>query len=293
VGHHHKNATLEALGVAFFLNFGFAVVELAGGLWTGSFAILADALHDFGDSLALGLAWGLHRLAQKSATSTYTYGYKRFALLGGFVAGLVVVTGAIGIFAAAVTKLFSPAAEPPLSTGMALLALLGIAVNLFAAWRMHTKDFTTQVLRLHFFEDAASWILVLLGAVVIHFSSWVWVDPALALGLSVWIGISAIKSIRQGFSVFLQASPPRFDSKRFVEQVCRVPGVVAVHDLHAWSLDGDSDVVSLHVVVSKTLDDLSKIKGKIRELAGTAHVTVELEIEGEFCNVSCNTHTSG
>lgn len=137
-GHHHHHHSEGNVKVAFFLNLLFTVIELIGGLYTNSLAILSDALHDLGDSLSLGLAWYFQKLSRRGRTNTFSYGYKRFSLLGAIVNSIVLVVGAIFILSQAIPQLFAP--EQTNAEGMLYLAILGIIVNGAAVFKLRKGE---------------------------------------------------------------------------------------------------------------------------------------------------------
>ena len=171
MSHPHSHNSSTGLRLAFVLNTGFAILEIAGGLWTNSVAILSDAVHDLGDSLALGAAWFLDKYSQKGSDRRFSYGYLRFSLLGAWTNTLVLVSGSIFVLSEAIPRLFQP--QSPNATGMFFFALFGVAVNGLAAWRLHGRgSLNTKVAAWHLIEDVLGWVAVLLVSVTLMF-----VDP--------------------------------------------------------------------------------------------------------------------
>ena len=184
--HHHHNHSEGNIKVAFLLNLSFAIIELIGGFWTNSVAILSDALHDFGDSLTLGLSWYFAKVARREKDETYTYGYKRFSILAAFINSIVLVTGSIFILFEAIPRLVHP--ETPNTSGMIILAIGGIIVNGAAAFRLSNgKNLNEKVVYTHLLEDILGWIAVLIGALVMHFFDSPIIDPLLSVLISVYI----------------------------------------------------------------------------------------------------------
>lgn len=289
----------SALKLAFFLNGGFALVEILGGIWTGSIAVLADAVHDAGDTLGLGLALILEKVSSRSRDEKFTYGYARFSVLSALLTAGVIIGGSVFIFTEAIDRLYEPHA--PKGLGMIGLAVLGVAVNGFATYRLsrnqshapaHEKIFT-----LHLLEDTVGWVLVLLGAIVIHFTGIYWIDPILALLLACYVIFNATRHAGGALKVFLQAVPEAFRAEEFDQAIKKIPGVESYHDLHVWSLDGRHHVVSLHVHLKKGFDnkvvEIKKAIVEILEKWGDFHVTLETETNSEECRGGCDdeTHT--
>ncbi|MEQ8516551.1 MAG: cation diffusion facilitator family transporter, partial [Chromatocurvus sp.] len=157
---HDEQARSQRLGLVFFLNLGFTLIEFIGGWLTNSAAIMADAVHDLGDSLSIGSAWLLERLGRRGPSGDFTYGYRRFSLFGALINGLVLLAGSGLVLAAAIPRLFDPVM--PMTEGMILLALFGVAVNGYAAWRLTAgKSLNERVLNWHLMEDVLGWVAVL------------------------------------------------------------------------------------------------------------------------------------
>ncbi len=291
--HHHVSLADGATGrikTALILNLVFTIIELVGGWWTGSVAVMADAVHDLGDSLSLGLALYLQHRSATGPTANFSYGLRRLSLLSALITGLVLVIGSIFIAKEAATRLIS-GAPPPFGLGMAGLACLGLAVNGFAAWRLsHGKSQNEKMLSWHMIEDVLGWAAVLIGAVVIHFFEISWVDPMLAIFIAGFIGWSAIRNLVQTMMVFLQKVPDGFDQEKLRSKLSSLPGVKEVHDLHVWSLDGENHVVTLHAVV-EDMSDIKSIKKEIRHVVsheGGIHTTIEVETVQESCEENCD-----
>lgn len=207
--HNHNHESSDSrIGWAFFLNLGFTIVEFIGGWLTNSTAIMADAVHDLGDSLSIGLAWILSKIAHKQANDTYSYGYQRFSLLGALVNGAVLIGGSIWVLSEAIPRLSDP--EMPHAQGMIVLAIFGIAVNGFAAYKLsHGKSLNERVLNWHLLEDVLGWVAVLLVAVVLSFVDLPVLDPLLSIGFTLFILFNVTKTLIDTIKIFLQATPDK------------------------------------------------------------------------------------
>ncbi|MES2962407.1 MAG: cation diffusion facilitator family transporter [Bdellovibrionota bacterium] len=277
-GHHHHHHAVGNIKVAFALNFVFAIVELIGGLWIGSVAIVADAIHDAGDSVSLGVAWFLERLANKSGDSKFNFGYRRFSLLSALISGVVITVGSIGIFIEAIRRFSDP--HVPSGLPMMGLACLGVAVNGFAAFRLSRGQTNNEkMLTWHLIEDMAGWGVVLLGGAVIYVTQWAWVDPVLALGLAIFVAFNVLRRLRETAFLFLQGRPQNFDEALFLREALAVPGVEHVDHLAVWSLDGETSVLSARLHVHSVRDPLAieTIKEGVRALALRQHARATLE----------------
>jgi cobalt-zinc-cadmium efflux system protein len=295
--HHHGLADIksDATGrilVALVLNVLFTVIEFVGGWWTGSVAVMADAVHDLGDSLSLGLALYLQHKSSGKPTPEFSYGLRRLSVLSALITGVVLVAGSVLIAKEAADRLMAGSA-PPFGIGMAGLAVLGLAVNGFAAWRLSSgKTQNEKMLSWHLIEDVLGWLAVLFGAIVIHFYQITWLDPVLAIFIAGFVGWNALRNLVQTVMVFLQRTPSDFNQDELRERIVRVPGVRDVHDLHAWSLDGQHHVVTLHAVI-EDMKQIVQIKKEIRHLVahqGGVHTTIEVETPQEACEENCDDH---
>lgn len=295
--HHHSHSHSHAhqsnnIALAFFLNFSFTLVELVGGLLTNSVAILSDALHDFGDSISLGLAWYFDRLSRKSATARFTYGYKRFALLGALINATVLLVGSAIVVYECVLRLMHP--EPVVVKGMFALAVAGIVINGIAVLKTrHGAGVNERVVSLHMLEDVLGWAAVLLVSLVMLFVDCPVLDPILSIAISCFVIYNALHNLFTAFRVILQGVPEEVDFEEIRMRLKQLEGVEDVHDLHLWSLDSEYHVASLHAVISEvtTPQEEQRIKTDIKRMLqdqGFPHTTVEFEHPGDTCQCSCN-----
>jgi cobalt-zinc-cadmium efflux system protein len=281
--HAHDTATGN-IATAFFLNLCFAVVELVGGLFTNSVAILSDALHDFGDSVSLGVAWAFQKRSGKGRDARFSYGYKRFSLLGSVFLSGVLLVSSVFIVTEAVRRLGDP--QPVHAGGMFWLAVAGIAVNGFAALRLRRgSTLNERAVFIHIMEDALGWMAVLAASVVMLFVKHPAVrllDPIISLGITAWVLWNVGRNLRDTFRILLQGVPAQIDAEGLAAEILSIPGVESLHDLHVWSQDGESHVMTLHVVTAEGLSvsDTARIKEAVRDIGrrlGVDHVTVEFE----------------
>ncbi|MEX1220493.1 MAG: cation diffusion facilitator family transporter [Idiomarina sp.] len=290
--HHHHNehpneTASTRIGWAFFLNLAFTVVEFIGGILTNSTAILADAVHDLGDSLSLGMAWLLNKLGQKDATSTFTYGYQRLSLVGAFINAVVLITGSVWIMSMAIPRLWEP--EMPMAEGMLVMAVFGIAVNGYAAFRLSQgKTLNERVLNWHLLEDVMGWVAVFIVGVVLMFVDWPWLDPLLSIAFTLFILVNVARYLVTTVKLFVQATPDANLYQKISASLQELPCVQSVHHLHLWSLDGESHVLTAHLVLADDLDapQRGSLKAKVAEVLAPfslAHTTIELEAPVEQC----------
>lgn len=290
--HHHADVTFTGedstrIGWAFWLNFIFTIIEFIGGWLTNSMAIMADAVHDLGDSLSIGLAWYLSKLGHKASTEKYTYGFKRLSLMGAMINGLILVLGSAWVLSEAIPRLYKP--EMPVTEGMIGLAILGILVNGFAAYKLHGgHSMNEKVLNWHLIEDAMGWVAVLVVAIVLHFVEWPILDPILSIGFTLFILINVVKYVVQTMSLFLQGVPDVSTRKAISQALLSIEHVEELHHLHFWSLDGEQHVLTVHIVINCSIDNqkLRQLKAEVHNRLAPfslAHTTVEFELPGEPC----------
>ncbi|RJG03523.1 cation diffusion facilitator family transporter [Noviherbaspirillum sedimenti] len=285
--HGHSHGSTGNLKVAFFLNLAFTIIEVIGGILTNSIAILSDAVHDLGDSMSLGLAWYFQRLSQRGRTPQDTYGYRRYALLGGLITGLVLVIGLCFVLWSAVHRLLAP--EPVNAPGMILLAVIGILFNGAAVLRVKRgSSLTEKVVTWHLIEDVLGWVAVLAGAVAMTIWDAPIIDPLLSIGISLFIIWNVARNLRQVFNVIIQKVPASFDVEQFEREVLKHPKVISMHDTHSWSVDGEIHVLTTHLVMQRdaSRDEMIDAKSHVRKLLDEdtfEHVSVDVELEGELC----------
>lgn len=269
--------------IAFILNLIFSVFEFIGGIFTGSVAIVSDAIHDIGDAASIGISYFLEKKSKQKPDSKYTYGYVRYSVIGSVITTLILLFGSASVIFNAVHKIFNPTEIN--YNGMIIFAVVGAVVNFGAAYITREGDSLNQkAVNLHMLEDVLGWIVVLIGAVVMRFTDFAIIDPIMSIGVALFILINATKNLKEVLDLFLEKTPSGIDVEEIKEHICSIDGVLDAHHIHIWSMDGQSNFATMHIV---TNSDAHKIKELIREeLAehGIVHATLELESEGEHCH---------
>ncbi len=289
--HHHHHGS-GGVGAAFWLNLIFTVLEFAGGLFTNSVAIMSDALHDLGDSAALGFSWIMEKLSRKGSSDKLTFGYRRFSVLGALFSSLVLVSGSVFIITEAVQRILHP--EEVMPEGMLPLAILGVGVNLVAAIRLKKEGgdhLNQRVIMLHLLEDVLGWIAVLIVSIVLFFADIPVLDPVLSLVITLFVLTRVFPRLMESLRVFLQYSPGNLELDQIRGTIRESSGVSEVHDTHLWSMDGRDHIFSAHVVLKENMNlaEVEKIKQDIKkklESLGINHSTIEFEPLGTVCK-SC------
>lgn len=285
--HNHGNNDVKNIKTAFFLNFAFTIIEFIGGVLTNSMAILSDAVHDLGDCITLGLSWYFQKVSKKPRTQDFTYGYKRFSLLGAVINSVILLVGSVVILINAVPRLFNP--QQPDVKGMLLLAVLGVVINSIALFRLRKgSSINEKVVSLHMLEDVLGWVAVLIGAGVMYFVDAPIIDPILSIAIALFILVNVYRNMRESLRIILQGSPSRLNLKDVENVILGFSEVSSVHDLHAWSVDGEYNVLTFHVVLKKELSmsDQQQLKAIIREslfIIDAHHCTIEFELPDEDC----------
>lgn len=263
------------------------MIEFVGGWLTNSTAIMADAVHDLGDSLSIGLAWLLNRLSNKKSTTEFSYGYRRFSLLGAAINGVVLIAGSIWVLSEAIPKMFSP--EMPVVEGMLGLAILGVVVNGYAALKISSGNtLNEKVLNWHLIEDVLGWVAVLLVSIFLMFVEWPILDPILSIAFTLFILLNVFKNLWTTIKLFLQAAPDNHTSERIRNTLLGFAEVNNIHHLHVWSLDGEHHVMTVHLELEQILDAKGQINlkmniaDKLQEFE-LEHTTIEFEFPNESC----------
>lgn len=294
MAHHHSHHKPTGLTIAFWLNLFLSAIEIAGGIFTNSTAIIADAFHDFMDAFAIGAAVVLEKVSQKKRSPNYSYGYKRFSLLSALCLCVFLLAGAVIMIVNAVQSFIHPHIVN--SVGMWWLAVLGISVNGFAFFKLKKENtaesahsHNSKAVMLHLLEDVLGWVAVLIGAAVIYFTHWYWIDALLAIGIAMFISYNALNNLIEIMKVLLQAIPPGINLSELSQELCQIKGVNNIHDLHVWSLDGNYHIASLHAVCSiASVEEHSHIYDAILQILdkhSIQHPTIQIETTNTNCKL--------
>ena len=286
MAHDHQHNT-KNIKTAFFLNFFFTIIEFIGGYLTNSTAILADAVHDLGDTVALGQAWYFEKISHRKTTHRYTYGFKRFALLGAMISTLLLLLSSIYVLSQAIPRLMAP--EDIHAEGMLLLSIIGIAINGFAIFKLSKNSgINSKAVALHLLEDILGWVAVFVVSIVMMFVYLPILDPILAILITLYILRNVLNNIKEMLPVFLQAVPDEEDLKSITTALKSLEAVENLHHIHLWSLDGEHTIFSAHIVLNRALNtkEYDAFKSEIREiLRDFDHTTIEIEFPHEVCRM--------
>lgn len=291
--HHHHDATGN-IAVAFFINLGFTIFEIIGGFYVNSVAILSDAVHDLGDSLSLGISWYLQKKSGEHANERYTFGYKRFSLMGALINSIVLIVGSSYVIYEGAQRLMSP--EPTNAKGMFLFAIVGVAVNGYAAFRLSKgKSMNEKVLSWHLIEDVLGWTAILIASVFMIFWDLPILDPVLSLCIAAFVLYNVFKRLKETMHVFLQGAPIEIDLPLLKERILGISKVKSIHHTHLWTLDEENQVFTIHIVLTgiSDLTEVLSIKKQVKQYlkeTDISHATIDFELEDEDCYMESHEH---
>jgi|AntAceMinimDraft_17_1070374.scaffolds.fasta_scaffold20179_1 cobalt-zinc-cadmium efflux system protein len=274
--------------LSFLLNLIFTIIEFVGGIITNSVALISDSIHDLGDSISIGIAIFLERKSKKKPDNLYTYGYRRFSLLGALISSTILIVGSTFVVIESVKRLIHP--ELINSELLIYFAIFGVVVNGIAAFNISKgHSLSEKAISLHLLEDVIGWIALLIGAIVMHFTDVIAIDAVLSLVFALWIVYHVFKNIKKIFEVLLERAPSGFDIIEIVNKLTKVKNVIEVHHVHLWSLEGQIPLITLHALLDEDLTsyEISKVQNQIKKILiefGIKHSTIQVE----FTNTDCN-----
>ena len=269
--------------IAFILNLSFSIFEIIGGFFTGSVAIISDAVHDLGDATSIGISYFLEKKSKKQPDNTYTYGYARFSVMGSVITTLILLFGSVMVIYNAVLRIINPVEIN--YTGMIIFAVVGALVNFLAAYFTKDGDSLNQkAVNLHMLEDVLGWIVVLVGAIIMRFTDIRIIDPLMSMGVAIFIFVNALKNLKEVLDLFLEKIPNNISIEEIKNHIKEINGVIDVHHIHIWSMDGYHNYATMHIVAN---ENSHEIKDKIREELkehGIGHATLEIESPTDHCH---------
>jgi len=284
---HNHLTTSKNFRTVFLLNFVFTLFEIVGGILTNSIAIISDALHDFGDSISIGLAWYLEKYSHKESDNRYTYGYGRFSLLGALINAMVLIIGSTFVLANAIPRIIEPQATN--AEGMIIFAIVGVIVNGAAVFKLKNEEsMNARVMMLHLLEDVLGWIAILAVAIALLFWQTYILDAILSIVITLYILFNVTINLKKTIALFLQATPDHVQLEMIDEKLKSIDKVISSHHTHVWSLDGANHILTTHLIVDKstTRNEIVRIKYKCKQLfedLKMTHFTIEIELEDEVC----------
>ena len=263
--------TKHAVWVAFFLNLSFSVLEFIFGSIFNSSAVLADAVHDLGDALAIGISACLETVSNRQEDKRYTLGDKRFSLLGAILTSVILLTGSFMMIIENIPRLIKP--EVVDYQGMLVLGIIAIIINLLASLIVRKgKTKNESILSLHFLEDILGWLAVIVVSGVLYLTDWYILDPLLSLLISIFILWSSLK-------IFLDAVPEGRDSEKLEQDLLSVENVKSINQLNIWSMDGLENNAIVHLCIEDWMrmeDSKEDVRYFLRQ-NGVHNITIEVD----------------
>ena len=269
---------------AFILNLSFSIFELIGGIFTNSISIISDAVHDFGDALSIGISLILEKISKKKPNETYTYGYVRYSVLGALITTIVLTLGSIFVIIGGINRILNP--ETINYNGMIIFAIFGVIINFLAAYFTREGDSLNQkAVNLHMLEDVLGWVVVLIGSILMKFTDISLIDSIMSIGIALFILINAFKNMKSILDLFLEKTPKNISVEEIKKHLLEITGIIDVHHVHIWSIDGYNNYSTMHVVTDEK--NIKELKNKIREEMnehGICHTTIEIEDKDDNCD---------
>ncbi len=285
MSHSHVKGNMQRVLIALLLTGTFMVVEVIGGILSGSLALLADAGHMLTDTMALALAAVAFQASKRPADAKLTYGYQRFQILAAFVNGLSLLLIVGWILYEAVDRFRHPTAV--LGETMLIVATIGLVVNVVAFVILHGGDrdnLNMQGAAIHVASDLIGSVATIIAAVVIIYTDWTPIDPILSVAVAMLILRSAWTLVKRSTHVLLEGAPDSLDISSMQNKLIgKVPAVVSIHHVHVWGLTQQDLMLTMHVRLKgepgNPTECILQIKSVLQEEYGIGHSTIEIESE--------------
>lgn len=279
-----KRTTDKNILIAFLLNISFSIIEFFGGLFTKSISILSDAIHDFADAISIGISYFLEKKSKHKPDNKYTYGYIRYSILGALITTLILTVGSILVIIGAVNRLFNPVTLN--YDGMIIISIFGIIFNFLAAYMTKEGDSLNQKsVNLHMLEDVLGWIVVFVGSILIKFTNISYIDSIMSILIACYILFHALTNLKAVLDLFLEKTPKGIDIEHLKKHLLDIDGVLDVHHIHIWSIDGVNSYATLHIVTDSKNPNIIKMKVREELLEhNIVHTTIEIETSKEKCD---------
>lgn len=278
---HARGADARALTLVLCLTAAYMVAEIVGGVLSGSLALLADAAHMLSDAVSLALALGALLLARRPPTARLSFGFRRAEILAALVNGVALVAIAIWIFVEAAGRLSDP---PEVAGGAALvIATIGLVVNIVGAailWRSEGDSLNLRAAMAHVLADLAGSVGVIVAAVIIITTGWLYADPLVSILIGLLVLASSWRVLREATEILLEATPSGIDADAVVRRICASDGVTGVEDLHIWTITSGFPALAAHVTVGHGEECHALQIGIAEMLAreyGISHTTLQVE----------------
>lgn len=287
--HLHSDTAGRNILSAFFINLTFTVISLIGGWLTNSMAIISDSIHDLGCTLSIALAWVFERIAGHTPTPRFTFGYRRFTLLGAFVNAFILLGGASIVLYESFGRMASP--EEVNAEGMLWFALLAILCKGLAVWRTWKGASVNQrMVSLHLLGDCLGWVAVLLASIVMMFVEIPLLDPILSVCISLYILYNVVRNLIVAFRIVLEGVPVTIDYLTLKAEMKALEGVDEIEALRVWSMDNVHHAATVALTTTlTTLEEVEVMKSSLRQLLIQHSIELSvIEVSAKVVSTSCS-----
>ncbi|MFS1514003.1 cation diffusion facilitator family transporter [Chengkuizengella sp. SCS-71B] len=278
-----QSKSKKTLWATLFITIFFTIVEIIGGIWSNSLALLSDSAHMISDVFALSLSMTAIYLATRPPNAKYTFGFLRFEIIASFLNGLALAVIAIGIFIEGIRRFINP--EPINFKLMLVIAIIGFIVNAILTFILsrsieEEENLNVQSALWHFIGDLLSSLGVIISAILIYFTGLVFFDPLISLVIGGIIFTGGAKIIRESYLILMESVPHKFDLDEIREDISQVEGVEDVHELHLWSVSTEHYSLTAHVFIDQQIQPfcvILAINESLKEKYGITHTTIQVE----------------
>ncbi|GGJ42735.1 cation diffusion facilitator family transporter [Virgibacillus salexigens] len=291
-GHHHHTSNKKVLFWSFILITAFMVIEAIGGYVTNSLALLSDAGHMLSDAAALGLSLLAFKIGERQATSSKTYGYRRFEIIAAFINGITLIVISIYIFYEAFHRFIEP---PNVSANMMIIAIVGLIVNVVVAWMLMRGDseenLNIKSALLHVLGDLLGSVGAIIAGILILLFDWNIADPIASVIVAILILVSGYRVTRESIHILMEGKPSHVDIKEIKRNLKSLTGIKDVHDLHVWSITSEFPALSCHLVVDESVNRdelLNNANQLLKKQFNISHSTLQMEGIHTTIQKDCN-----
>jgi len=283
--HHHENPS-GRLFISILLNGLITLVEIVGGIFSNSLALISDAIHNLSDTLALILAWLANSVSGRKPNARRTFGYKRFEILSAFMNASILTAISIYLIYEAILRFLHP--EPVRSVVMLIIAIIGLLANLISMLFLHRdshKNLNIKAAYVHLLGDTLSSVAVIGGAILIYYTKVLWIDPLLTLIISIVIIIQAYKILRESVDILMQSTPENLNLDEVKSHLEKLPLIRNIHHVHCWRLQDHDILFEAHIETSEDLllSDSNKlmkeVEGILKQNFHITHTTLQVEFD--------------
>lgn len=288
-GHSHSHTgNKKALLISFLLISTFMIVEVIGGVLTNSLALLSDAGHMLSDAVALGLSFFAIKLGERKATQSKTYGFQRFEIIAAALNGITLIAISLYIFVEAYDRLNDPPQVQ--SLGMLTISVIGLLVNIIAAWVLMKGDkdenLNVRSAFLHVIGDMLGSVGAIIAALLIYYFGWGLADPIASVIVAILVLISGWRVMKDSFHVLMEGAPLHIEMETVKNSLLEMPNVRDVHDLHVWSITSGVPMLSCHITIEGEGQHdpvLHQAQSILHDEYGIEHSTIQVEQKEQGC----------